>query len=339
MTLHNLSIKRLTKFHKRLLAIATVFVLPSLPLFAHPGKVIRTLNAPGGFCTGLAFDGECLWVADYQADKLFKIDPDTGGIIGSVPSPGFWPMGLAWDGKTLWNVDRKRDKIFQVDPKDGTILKVIDAPCKEPEGLAWDGKTLWVSEYKKGKIIKIDLSDGTAVQTLTAPAGYPGGLAFDGMYLWCSARRKDEVYMIEPASGDVLMILDADLSVAPENLPRFKQAMTDANPCVRYWGVTGCVVLGRAATGAERPLVACLGDSEPVIRIQAARALAGMGKTEAALPVIRRSIENGNPRSVLQATLAIDECNLLSLDPSLRSTLTRVTDIYASRIVKKLLGN
>ena len=123
----------------------------------------------------------------------------------------------------------------------------------------------------------------------------------------------------------------------PDNLPQFQQAMTDANPCVRYWGVTGCVVLGRAAAGAERQLMACVGDSEPVICIQAARALAGMGKTEAALPVIRREIENGNARSVLQATLAIDECNLLQLDPSLRSTLARVKDTYASRIVKKLL--
>ena len=123
----------------------------------------------------------------------------------------------------------------------------------------------------------------------------------------------------------------------PENLATFRQAMSDVNPCVRYWGITGCVVLGEAAAGAERELVACLEDPEPTNRIQAARALAGMGRAGAALPVIQQSIQSGVPMSVLQATLAIDECHLLTVYPSLRSALGQVKDVYASRVVKKLL--
>ncbi|MBN1846112.1 MAG: hypothetical protein JW810_10550 [Sedimentisphaerales bacterium] len=194
---------------KKLPVLAAVAVLGGVSLFAHPGKVVRTLDAPGRFCTGMAFDGKLLWVADYKEDKLFRVSPETGEVVGSIPSPAFWPMGLAWDGQTLWNADKKRKKIFQIDPRDGTILKTIDAPCDNPEGLTWDGQTLWVSDAKDAKIIKIDLSDGTAVHTLTAPAQAPIGLTFDGMYLWCSDRLKNELYMIEPASGDVLLILDA----------------------------------------------------------------------------------------------------------------------------------
>ena len=194
---------------RRVLTTAIVTVLISLPAIAQPGKVVRTLDAPGRFCTGMAFDGEFLWVADYKADRLFKISVDSGETAGSVPSPGFWPAGLAWDGEHLWNADKKSEKIFKVDPVDGTILKAIDSPSDEPEGLAWDGRTLWVSDCKNRKIIKIDLSDGTSVKTLTAPAKSPNGLAFDGKYLWCSDRMADELYMIEPNSGDVLMVLDA----------------------------------------------------------------------------------------------------------------------------------
>ena len=58
--------------------------------------------------------------------------------------------------------------------------------------------------------------------------------------------------------------------------------LKDANPCVRYWGATGCVVLGQKALAAEPELTDCLGDSEPVVQLQAARALAGMGRAEAA---------------------------------------------------------
>ena len=201
--------RRLAMFQKRAVTTAMFLVLLSVPLVAHPGKVVRTLDAPGRFCTGMTFDGEFLWVADYKADRLFKINVGSGEIAGSVPSPGFWPMGLAWDGKHLWNADRKGKKIFKVNPGDGTILKAIDAPSGNPEGLAWDGENLWVSDYKDRKIMKIDLSDGTATKTLTAPARSPNGLTFDGKYLWCSDRMTDELYMIEPASGEVLMVLDA----------------------------------------------------------------------------------------------------------------------------------
>ena len=194
---------------KRLLPVLTILVFLSPAAVAHPGKIVRTLNAPGGFCNGITFDGTHLWVADYKADRLFKLDVESGAVVGSIPSPAFWPTGLAWDGKCLWNADLKTGKIYKVDPADGTVLKTITAPSKNPEGLAWDGQTLWVSDLKDKKIVRIDVTDGTDVHTLTAPAQAPCGLAFDGTYLWCSDRTKDELYMIDPTAGDVLMILDA----------------------------------------------------------------------------------------------------------------------------------
>jgi transglutaminase-like putative cysteine protease/sugar lactone lactonase YvrE len=194
---------------KGLLLTALLALSLCLNLFAHSGKVIRSFPSPGGYPTGMTFDGSHIWVADYKADKLFRIDSDTGRTVSMIDSPGFWPMGLAWDGTSLWNVDAKQEKIFQVDPENGAILKVIDAPSGNPAGLVWDGETLWISDFKAKKIMKIDLSDGTAVKTVTAPARSADGLAFDGTYLWCSDRTMDELYMIEPDSGEVVLISDA----------------------------------------------------------------------------------------------------------------------------------
>ena len=178
-------------------------------IFAFPGKVVKTLNAPYYFSTGLTYDGKNLWVADYKTDKLVCLDQSSGKVVREIPSPGFWPMGLAWDGKYLWNIDLKAKKIFRVDPADGTVLTTIDAPSGSPEGLTWDGTTLWVSDRRERKIIKIDLSDGTGVQSFAAPARYPQGLTFDGRYLWCSDRIEDEIYMIDPNNGEVIMILQS----------------------------------------------------------------------------------------------------------------------------------
>ncbi|MBN2482025.1 MAG: hypothetical protein JXB19_09815, partial [Bacteroidales bacterium] len=98
--------------------LALFLLVPNL--YAHPGKVIQSFPLPGNFCTGLTFDGNGLWVADYKTDIIYKIDPVSGTVLHQIPSPGFWPTGLAWDGKNLWNVDREQDKIYRIDPQDGT---------------------------------------------------------------------------------------------------------------------------------------------------------------------------------------------------------------------------
>ncbi len=188
---------------------AAVLSLVTQHLQAYPGKVIRSFPLPGNFCTGLTFDGNALWVADYKTDSIYKIDPETGAVMHQIPSPGFWPTGLAWDGTKLWNVDREQDKIFRIDPADGTIIWAIEAPSREPEGLTWDGTTLWLGDAGNHTIMKIDLCDGTAVKTIEGPARSVNGLTWDGQYFWSSDRNLDEIYMIDPESGEVLMIADA----------------------------------------------------------------------------------------------------------------------------------
>jgi transglutaminase-like putative cysteine protease/sugar lactone lactonase YvrE len=183
----------------------------ALPTVAggHPGEEVARLPSPYSCPTGLAFDGENLWVADHKEDKLTCVDPQTGEVLREVPSPGFWPMGLAWDGTYLWNADLRQGRIFQVDPSDGTILRVIGAPSDGPEGLTWDGNTLWISDPLADEIAMLDLSDGTAVETFPAAARHVQGMAFDGNYLWCADRMADEIHMVDPESGEVIVVLDA----------------------------------------------------------------------------------------------------------------------------------
>ncbi|MBD3225829.1 MAG: transglutaminase [Caldithrix sp.] len=193
----------------RLHVMIFMVLLPAALLLAYPGSVKKEFTAPGRFCTGMTFDGEHLWIADYKADKLFKINPLNGETVASIPSPGFWPTGLAWDGQNLWNVDRKQSKMFKIDPKTGNILNTLDAPSSNPQGLTWDGNTLWVSDNKNNEIMKIDMNDGTAVQTIRGPARRVQGITFDGTYLWAADRYEDELYMIDAQRGQVIMIVDS----------------------------------------------------------------------------------------------------------------------------------
>ncbi len=197
-----------------------LFLLLIFPFagFSYTGEVIASFDIPGSYPTGLTFDGTHLWLADYQTDLLYCIDPETGKVIRSIPAPAYWPEGLAWDGEYLWNADVKgglplsenyAGKVYQVDPEDGTILKTVQAPGSTPRGLTWDGTYLWCVDNASDEVIQFSPEDGTTIRSFRSPASDPRGITFDGKYLWISDRIKDEIYMVDPESGSVIIITDA----------------------------------------------------------------------------------------------------------------------------------
>ena len=62
--------------------------------------------------------------------------------------------------------------------------------------------------------------------------------------------------------------------------------MKDKNPTIRYWGATGCLILGAEAMPAKKLLVDLLGDENPDVRITAAEALCNLGASKIALPIL-----------------------------------------------------
>ena len=146
--------------------------------FAQTGKVIKSFNAPGGYCTGLTFDGQNLWVADRKSDKIYKLDSETGNVLQTIESPAYYPTGLTWDGRSLWNSDIRGTsdisenldgKIFQVDPETGIILKTLKSPATSPRGIAWDGKYLWCVDEKKDIVIQLSTLDGATINSFPSP--------------------------------------------------------------------------------------------------------------------------------------------------------------------------
>jgi transglutaminase-like putative cysteine protease len=187
------------------------FIAPTL-LTAVPGDVIDSIPAPGTCPTGLAWDGNFLWVADRKTDTLYQVDPADGSIRKSIPSPAFWPMGLTWDGAFLWNADIGEEVLYKIDPASGRVVASMPTPCPSPRGLACDKNSLWLCDDTEDKIYQISSEDGTIISSFPAPSSYPTGLTYDGTYLWIADRITDEIYMVAPDRGDIIVILD---SIAP----------------------------------------------------------------------------------------------------------------------------
>ena len=152
---------------------------------------LQRFDAPGPQPEGLASDGVHLWVADFQARRLYRMDPATGAVLRSYPAPGPRPEGLAWDGTHLWCADWETRKVYRLAVSDTalTVVRILDPPSVEidppqPVGLAWDGAALWITDWGSRKIYRVDPE--ALVVTRTIDSGGPAsvGLEFHGGHLW-----------------------------------------------------------------------------------------------------------------------------------------------------------
>ena len=91
------------------------------------------------------------------------------------------------------------------------------------------------------------------------------------------------------------------------NLPQFVAALGDPSEPMRWWAAQGCAMLRGQAAPAEAALRARLADASGAVQIAAAEALARLGKTDAALPVLEKWIRQDNPRAfAIQAGNVLD---------------------------------
>lgn len=78
------------------------------------------------------------------------------------------------------------------------------------------------------------------------------------------------------------------------NLRELKEFMEHENATVRYWGATGCLILGMEADSAKNNLLKLLKDQNADVRITAAEALCNIGKSDLAIPVLIEALSNEN---------------------------------------------
>jgi sugar lactone lactonase YvrE/thiol-disulfide isomerase/thioredoxin len=103
--------------------------------------------------SGLATDGQVLFVADSEASAIRRVDP-RAGTVKTLAGEGLFDFGL----------------------RDGPLGR---ARFQHPLGLAFQGGILWVSDTFNGAIRRVSLADGQ-VSTVVRGLEQPGGLTIVG---------------------------------------------------------------------------------------------------------------------------------------------------------------
>ena len=131
--------------------------------------------------TGIAFDGENIWVASYSFGNVTKLRASDGSLVGTYPV-GSNPQGVAFDGTNIWVVNSAGDSVTKLRASDGGLVGTY-AVGSSPYGIAFDGTSIWVANSVGYTETKLQAKDGSLVGTYVV-GWYPYGIAFDGTNIW-----------------------------------------------------------------------------------------------------------------------------------------------------------
>ena len=93
----------------------------------------------------------------------------------------------------------------------------------------------------------------------------------------------------------------------PKNLKELTKRLTDTDPIIRYWAVTGCTILGDKAQPVKGTLIRLLNDPEITVRIAAAEALTKLGEKTKAVDTLIDALKKGNQMARVQALSVLDQ--------------------------------
>ena len=106
------------------------------------GRIVATLPSPSqGRDSGLTWAEGSLWVGEYRARKIHRIDAKTGAILHTIESDRF-VTGVTWVNEELWHAtwEGQDSELRRVDPKTGEVLERLEMPAgKNVSGLESDG--------------------------------------------------------------------------------------------------------------------------------------------------------------------------------------------------------
>jgi sugar lactone lactonase YvrE len=126
--------------------------------------------------SGLASDGQVLYVADSEASALRRVDP-RAGTVKTLAGEGLFEFGL----------------------RDGALGR---ARFQHPLGLALAGPVLWVSDTFNGAVRRVSLADGQ-VTTVARGLAQPGGLTLAGGRLVVADTDHHRLVAVDGATGAV----------------------------------------------------------------------------------------------------------------------------------------
>ena len=149
---------------------------------------MNTVTAGFSELAGILYDGSNIWVTDYSAGKLFKLDA-SGNILQTV-AVGSGPLYSAFDGANIWVPNIDDNSISVVKPGNpakvvATIVADSNNRLNRPAGAAFDGERVLVTNNAGSSVTLFKAADLSFIANVTTGTGTaPAIPCSDGINFW-----------------------------------------------------------------------------------------------------------------------------------------------------------
>jgi hypothetical protein len=138
------------------------------------GYAISTQPQPWGGC----FDGQNIWVANYGASIMSKINVNTLSVANVTVAGSL--TGCCFDGQNIWATNTAG--LYKVLASTGATVGTYTMPYASYANCCFDGQYVWTANYYNTSVTKFNTSGGVV-------GTYPVGgnayfICFDGTYIW-----------------------------------------------------------------------------------------------------------------------------------------------------------
>lgn len=126
------------------------------------GDIIKTIPAPCDRPSGVAFNGDTLWISDEVEGKIYNISHEDGTILSTLTAPMAHPSGLTWAYNYLWVVGTTgfttpeksyKAVLYRVNIETGSTFGTTKlGPITKPTSMTFADDQLWISDYNKNRI-------------------------------------------------------------------------------------------------------------------------------------------------------------------------------------------
>ncbi|MFA5140218.1 MAG: response regulator [Elusimicrobiota bacterium] len=154
---------------------------------------------PTAHLSGISFDGERLWLADWYAQTVYegRIREDRVEVLKSFHLDEVRPTGIASSGDALYISDSWSKKVSK-HALDGMLSMVEGAASAgpSPAGLFLEGKNLWCADAGDDKVFRLSPEEGFRAQrSLKTQGTAPVGAAVRNGALWIADADTKRLYL------------------------------------------------------------------------------------------------------------------------------------------------
>jgi YVTN family beta-propeller protein len=164
----------------------------------------RSGVAAGSSPSAMAAGAGALWVSNYNAGTVSRIDPMTHALVQTISS-GETPSGIAVGAGAVWVANYIDGTVSRIAPTVNRVVQTIPVG-NSPSGVAVGDGSVWVANSADGTVTRIDAITG-ALSHLISLGGRTTGVATGFGDVWVSDEADGRVLEIDPQTDQVMQAI------------------------------------------------------------------------------------------------------------------------------------